>query len=203
MRLDVLDHGHGTRNRLALRLMGTLAGAEPDAVVKTALYRPRFFGRPWIFLIRSIMRGRSPWTPGERELFGAFISRLNTCRYCLGVHSSGAALTLGRPVTVDQLDHWRDPSEADFPPRVRAAFALLETVTLSPGAVTPTDVAAVRSAGVSEAGVVDLFHIAFLFNAVNRMANALDYEWDTEATARKIAAILNRTGYRLPGFLLS
>jgi uncharacterized peroxidase-related enzyme len=202
VRLDVLDHGHGARNRLALRLMGALAGAEPDAVVKTALYRPRFFGRPWIFLIRSIMRGRSPWTAGERELFGALISRLNTCRYCLGVHSSGATLTLGRPITVDQLDRWRDAAEADFSPRVRAAFALLETLTLAPATVTLADIEAVRAAGVSEAGVVDLLYLVFLFNAVNRMANALDYAWDTEATARKIAAILNRTGYRLPGFLL-
>jgi uncharacterized peroxidase-related enzyme len=202
MRLDVLDHGHGTRNRLALRLMGALAGAEPDAVVKTALYRPRFFGRPWIFLIRSIMRGRSSWTAGERELFGAFISRLNTCRYCLGVHSSGASLILGRPITADQLDHWREADEADFAPRVRAAFALLETLTLTPATATPADIDVVRAAGVSEAGVVDLLYLVFLFNAVNRMANALDYEWDTEATARKIAAILNRTGYRLPGFLL-
>lgn len=202
MRLDILDHGHGARNRLALGLMGMLAGTEPDAVVKTALYRPRFFGRPWIFLIRSIMRGRSAWTPGERELFGAFISRLNSCRYCLGVHASGAALTLGRHVTTDQLDHWREASDADFPPRVRAAFALLETLTLAPSQLTPADIAAVRSVGVSEPGIVDLLYIAFLFNTVNRMANALDYEWDTEATARKIAAILNRTGYRLPGFLL-
>jgi uncharacterized peroxidase-related enzyme len=202
MRLDILDHGHDVRNRLALRLMGKLAGADPDAVVKTALYRPRFFGRPWIFLIRSIMRGRSPWTPGERELFGAFISRLNTCRYCLGVHASGATLTLGRRVTTDQLDHWREATDTDLPPRLRAAFALLETLTLSPGQLTPADVTALRAVGVSETGIVDLLYIAFLFNAVNRLANALDYEWDTEETAQKIAAILNRTGYRLPGFLL-
>jgi uncharacterized peroxidase-related enzyme len=202
MRLDALDHGHGARNRLALRLMGALAGTEPDAVVKTALYRPQFFGRPWIFLIRSIMRGRSSWTPGERELFGAFISRLNTCRYCLGVHSSGATQLLGRTITTDQLDHWREADGAVFSPRVRAAFALLETLTLSPDQATPADIAEVRAAGVSDEGVTDLLYLVFLFNAVNRMANALDYEWDTEATAGKIAAILNLTGYRLPGFLL-
>lgn len=199
MRLDVLDNGHTTRNRLALRVMGAVAGAEPDAVVKTALYRPRFFGRPWVRLIRSVMRGRSQWTPGERELFGAFISRLNSCRYCIGVHTSGAALTLGQPITTEQLDHWR---ESGFTPRVRAAFALLEVLTLSPSDVTPSDVEAVRATGVSEEGIVDLLYLCFLFNAVNRMANALDYDWGTEANARKIAAILNRTGYRLPGFLL-
>ncbi len=202
MWLEVLEHGHSARNRLALRVMGAIAGTAPDAVVKTALYRPRFFGRPWIFLIRSIMRGQSEWTPGERELLGAFISRLNACRYCVGIHTSGATLILGQPITMEQLDHWRDAPHATFTPRVRAAFALLETLTLSPGDVTRSDVEAARSAGVSEAGIVDLLYLCFLFNAVNRMANALGYDWSTEAEAQKIAVILNRTGYRVPSFLL-
>jgi alkylhydroperoxidase family enzyme len=85
---------------------------------------------------------------------------------------------------------------------MRATFAMLESLTLAPNQLTPDDVAAVRATGVSEAGIVDLLYIAFLLNAVNRVANGLDYEWEIEATARKIAAILNRMGYRLPGFLL-
>jgi uncharacterized peroxidase-related enzyme len=200
MRLDVLEHGHGRRNRLALRLMRRLAGAEPDGVVKTALYRPRFFGRPWLRLIRSVMRGRSAWSPGERELFGAFISRLNTCRYCVGIHTGGATLTLDPAITVDQLDHWR---EAGFAPRVVATLALLEKVTLSPDDVGPGDIEPVRAAGVSNAAIADALYLCFMFNAVNRMANAFGYAWADEAEALKVAAILNRTGNQIPGFLLS
>ncbi len=199
MRLDVLEHGHNRRNRVALRLMRTLARTEPDAVVKTALYRPGFFGRPWLRLIRSLMRGPSAWTPGERELFGAFISRLNTCRYCVGIHVGATALTLNRAITVEQLDHWR---EAGFEPRISAMFELLEKLTLSPDEVSAGDIETLRAAGVSDAAIMDALYVCFLFNAVNRMANALGYNWDTEADALKIAAILNRTGYRLPDFLL-
>ena len=36
----------------------------------------------------------------------------------------------------------------------------------------------------------------------NRLANALDYNYGTESDALKAGAILNRIGYRLPGFLL-
>jgi hypothetical protein len=37
---------------------------------------------------------------------------------------------------------------------------------------------------------------------VNRMADALGYDYGSEADAIKVAAILNRIGYRLPGILL-
>jgi hypothetical protein len=58
------------------------------------------------------------------------------------------------------------------------------------------------AAGVSEAAIVDALYAYFLFNVVNRMADALDYDYGTEADALKVASILNRIEYRLPGFLL-
>jgi hypothetical protein len=104
MRLEILQYGHNPRNRLALRLMRTTAGAEPDDVIKTSLYRPDFFGRPWIRLLRKVMRGESDWSPGERELFAVFTSRLNTCRYCVGIHLRTTALHLNPSITMEQLD---------------------------------------------------------------------------------------------------
>lgn len=34
-----------------------------------------------------LMRGPSPFTPAERELIAAYVSGVNSCRYCHGVHS--------------------------------------------------------------------------------------------------------------------
>ena len=53
MRLTILRQGHSRRNRLAMRIMGAVAGGEPDDVIKTSLYRPEFFGRAWIGLLRA------------------------------------------------------------------------------------------------------------------------------------------------------
>jgi uncharacterized peroxidase-related enzyme len=199
MRLDLLEHGHSRKNRLALRVMRLVARTEPDDVIKTSLYRPGFFGRPWMHLLRTVMRGESEWSPGERELFGAFTSRLNTCHYCVGVHLGTTALMLDPSITVERLDHWR---EAGFEPRVLATLALLEKVTLSPDTLVPGDIETVRAAGVSEAAVVDALYVCFLFNTVNRLVNAFGSDWETEADALKAAAVLQRIGYRLPGFLL-
>ena len=37
------------------------------------------FGRPFLRLLREVMRGQSDWTVGERETFAAVVSRFNQC----------------------------------------------------------------------------------------------------------------------------
>ena len=54
---------------------------EPLGVVKTLLYRPELFGRPFSDALESAMRGPSDWSAGERELFAAFTSMLNQCPF--------------------------------------------------------------------------------------------------------------------------
>jgi hypothetical protein len=61
-----------------LAVMRVAAGHAPG-VVRTLLYRKSYFGRPFSELTQQVMRGPSPWTVGERELFAAFVSRLNQC----------------------------------------------------------------------------------------------------------------------------
>jgi hypothetical protein len=48
-------------------------------VVRTLRYRKDFFGHPVSELTQQVMRGPSPWSVGEREMFAAFVSRLNQC----------------------------------------------------------------------------------------------------------------------------
>ena len=80
---------------------------EPDPVAKTSLYRPELFGRQWLRLARSVMRGSSEWSAGERELLAAFVSRLNRCRFCIGIHEATAEQLLGSVVTSERLENWR------------------------------------------------------------------------------------------------
>lgn len=78
MRLKKVHHGHGLGDRIMLGVMRLMAGHAPG-VVRTLRYRKDFFGRPFSRLTQDVMRGTSPWSVGERELFAAFVSRLNRC----------------------------------------------------------------------------------------------------------------------------
>jgi len=170
-----------------------------DDVARTSLYRPRFFGRSWLAFARSLLRGPSDWTPGERELMAAFISRLNECPYCVGIHSRTAALGLAREVDVAMLDGWRD---WNLNPRVRAAFELLAKRAAGPSDLRKEDFDRARAAGLTDSAIYDLLSIGFMFDLINRLANVFGYTTVDERGQRKTAAILHRIGYKVPGFLL-
>ncbi len=78
MRLKKVHQGHAIRDKLMLAAMRMMAGHAPG-VVRTLRYRKEFFGASFSELTQQVMRGPSPWKVGERELFAAFVSRLNQC----------------------------------------------------------------------------------------------------------------------------
>ena len=81
MRLSRVEHNHRFPQRLMLTIIGLASGGRPPDIVTTLLYRPEFFGRPISNWFEEIMRGPSPWTPGERELFASFTSKMNQCPF--------------------------------------------------------------------------------------------------------------------------
>jgi hypothetical protein len=81
MRLQRVSHAHSLGKKALLMMIRVMSGYEPPDVLKTLLYRHDFFGKRHNHLTQLAMRGPSEWTVGERELFAAFISRLNQCLF--------------------------------------------------------------------------------------------------------------------------
>jgi hypothetical protein len=81
IRLECIDRGHAPPEAAMLAEIRERSRAEPLGVVKTLLYRPELFGRPFSEALHEVMRGPSDWSPGERELFAGFTSSLNQCLF--------------------------------------------------------------------------------------------------------------------------
>lgn len=82
MYLERLENGHGFVQRSLLRLGCWLAPRAPMDVLRILMYRPDYFGAAFCRVGQVLMRGPSQqagWTVGERELMGAFTSKLNQC----------------------------------------------------------------------------------------------------------------------------
>jgi len=79
MRIAKVEHGHTLRQRMLLRLIRVMSGFRAPDVVRTLMYRRSFFGAHQNALTELVMRGPSQWSVGERELFAAYVSRLNQC----------------------------------------------------------------------------------------------------------------------------
>jgi hypothetical protein len=79
MRLANVQRGDGLGSRLLYALIRAVSGHRAPDVVRTLRYRPHLFGTPHSAHTQAVMRGPSEWSVGERELFAAFVSRLNQC----------------------------------------------------------------------------------------------------------------------------
>jgi hypothetical protein len=81
VRLKVVERGESLGDRLFYTLIRLVSGFRVPDVVRTLRYHKAFFGRPHSAHTQAAMRGPSSWTIGERELFAAFVSRLNQCHF--------------------------------------------------------------------------------------------------------------------------
>ena len=90
------------------------------------------------------------------------------------------------------LADWR---AAPVDERVRAALALLETMTLRPDELAAGDVQRLLRAGVSEEGVVDALYVGFLFNTIDRIADSLGFLAVSAEEYGKSADRLLKHGY--------
>jgi uncharacterized peroxidase-related enzyme len=194
LRVPSYELGARRSQRAFMRLTRVL-GAELDDVGKASMRRPDFFGKRFLGLAHSVLRGPSAWSVGERELFAAVVSRANSCRFCVGTHGEIAAKELGRHVFA-RLDEGR------FTPQAAAAAAFVEALTRDPNSLSAADVEEARAAGVENDALAEAIYVAFLFNTINRIADALGFEHRSDRDRRWGAEVLRRHGYRLPGFLL-
>ena len=194
MRPSVLEHGHRLRAKMFMRLIRLLSGQRIDAVAQMALYRPQFFGDPVLTLGPEVLRGPSYWTAAEREYFAVFTSRLNECPFCVRIHTETTRVESSGSIDVN------DPTT--IRPEAAVVLPLLEKVTRTPDQVTSADGDAVRLAGVPDEAIVDALHVNLIFNIMNRLANAFDFQWDSEQHVRAGAQVIHRISYRLPRFLV-
>jgi hypothetical protein len=81
MRLENVERGDRLSSKLLYRFVRLVSGFRAPDVVRTLRYRQDFFGRHHNAHTRVVMRGPSEWSVGERELFAAFVSRLNECAF--------------------------------------------------------------------------------------------------------------------------
>jgi hypothetical protein len=81
MRLTNVERGDRPSSKVLYFFIRLVSGFRAPDVVRTLRYRQEFFGRHHNAHTQAVMRGPSEWSVGERELFAAFVSRLNNCAF--------------------------------------------------------------------------------------------------------------------------
>ena len=91
------------------------------------------------------------------------------------------------------LDDW---TTAPVDERTRATLGLLHKLTLAPAEVGPGDADTARCAGVSDRALREAIYVCALFNAIDRVADALGFEVLSDGDFAFGARLLLRRGYR-------
>ena len=190
MRLACLKGGQGVKRLLMLRLAPLVFGLHPPDVLRILWYREKFMGRPLNRLTEQLLRGESEWSVGERELFAAFVSSKNRCRFCVETHSATAAAALGLFVVDGQV-----ADESKLRPKVRAMLPFLERLTPAPAEVSARDLMAAREAGVGDDAIRDAIYICAVFCIFNRLTESFGAEVVPAEELPKLAKMLLNKGY--------
>jgi uncharacterized peroxidase-related enzyme len=192
MRLPIVERGKGIKGKLMLTAAPVMIGAKAPDIMRVLFYRPRFFGKAMGVLTQSVLRGPSEWTVGERELFAAFVSARNRCRFCRQAHEAVTTRSIA-PELVSSVLAGEIPEELG--PKVKVMLPFLEKLTVAPDNVSAGDLFPLRQAGISDAAIADAAYVCMLFCTYNRIADALDFELMEPAQLEAVAKALNDKGY--------
>lgn len=143
-----------------------------------------------------LLRAPSPLSVAERELIAAFVSGLNTCRFCLGAHASIAEAFGVDPDWLEQL-LTGDDSHAE--PKLRPVLRYAKRLALEPSEVRQADVDAMLDAGWSEQTVYDVAAVVGLFSMMNRLVLGVGIDAPSPRHVRGPEARLSESYYRNVG----
>jgi alkylhydroperoxidase family enzyme len=153
LRLSVVDDGHAPAEAAMLGEIRSRSGHEPLGVVKTLLYRPELFGRPFSDALETAMPRAVRVERRRARALRGFHTRCSISVRSERGHTARSrrmrsARTCGRPVVAD----WRS---APLRPELRATLVFLEKLVLRPDELTRADAEAAYAAGVSEPALRD------------------------------------------------
>jgi len=126
---------------------------------------------PLIDYQQVVLRGPSPLGVGERELIAAYVSGLNACHYCHGVHGEVARrFGIEEGVLAALLS---DVDTAPVRAELKPLFRYVRKLTETPGRMTQADADAVYAAGWEEKALFDAISVCALFNFMNRLVEGV------------------------------
>jgi uncharacterized peroxidase-related enzyme len=142
----------------------------PDGAVLMDVFSAYPAGvQPLLELHEALLRGPSPFSVAERELIAAYVSGLNDCSYCHGVHTATAE-AFGLPAGLLEAA-LSDLDGSPVDERLKPVLRYVGKLTQSPARITPADAEPVFAAGWTEQALHDAIMVCALFNLMNRMVD--------------------------------
>lgn len=172
--------------------MPFMASLPDDAGVRHILALNPAAGRALIDFHTAVLRADTQLTAQDKELIAAYVSGLNACQYCFGVHKETAkAYGVEESLIVGLLD---DIDSAPVDPKLKPILAYAKVLTLAPAKATQRHVDAIVAAGWTERDLHDAIRTVCLFNFMNRLLEGHGVKGSADVYASRGVA-LHEAGY--------
>lgn len=140
--------------------------AKPEGVLNILRFNPEA-GQALIALHIAALRNDSPLSSADKELIAAYVSGLNACKYCYGVHSRTAvAYGLDETMLQAMID---DLDTATVRAELKPMLRYVRKLTLEPSRMSAADAHAVFDAGWNEQALHEAVLTTCIFNFMNRL----------------------------------
>ena len=126
----------------------------------------------------AVVFGRTKLKRADRELLATVVSHTNGCAYCTNHHAEALNAYWKDRERIDRV--LADYGSADLSDAQKAMLDYGTKLTQRPGAMTESDVQALRHAGFTDEEILSINMVAGYFNFVNRMANGLGVAFSEE-----------------------
>lgn len=146
--------------------MSFLKSLPPDATLLNVFKMFPAMAKPLIEYHEILLRGPSPLTVAERELIAGYVSGLNACNYCHGVHEATAReFGISEGLMVQLIE---DVDKSSVDEKLKPILRYVRKLTLSLSSMTQEDANAVFASGWNEQALHDAVSTCALFNFMNR-----------------------------------
>jgi uncharacterized peroxidase-related enzyme len=135
------------------------------------MFRPET-GQYLYELAQVLLRGPSPLTEAEREMFAAYVSSRNNCNFCMKSHAAAARCLLGDNEGL--MDDVLKDDPTDVGNKMKALLHIAVKVQESGKLVEQADIDRAREAGATDMDIHDTVLIAATFSMFNRYVDGLN-----------------------------
>lgn len=151
---------------------------------------------PLCQLAQTLLHNPHPTlSAGEREMIAAYVSNLNTCKFCTNSHSAIARHQLGDDTAVVK-QVLADPEKAPISDKLKELLKIAAKVQSGGKNVTEADVELARKEGATDIEIHDTVLISAAFCMYNRYVDGLaTWQPDNEELYDKMGAQRAREGY--------
>ena len=151
--------------------INTAFGRIPN-LFKTYAHHPPLLDANWNKVKRVMVEG--VLARKVKESIAVLISKDNSCRYCIAAHE-GALQSIGiDPEEIRLIE--TDLDRADFTSKEKALIKLARKANSAPLQVADDDIAAARTAGATDAEIVEALGVMELFTSFNKFLDALQVD---------------------------